>query len=192
MILNVLHLCTVSLGLRKFIEALNIADIVISTGGTSLGKRDLTVKTMSTLNNLEYFVHGVNIIPGKPCAFGVINGKVIACLSGYPVAALIELEFILLPSVFRSLGLANISRYIHVRARAKRRIASRLGMMNIIRGRIYNVGNELEFEPLKLTGSGVLSTLLKSNALLIIDETCMGIEKGDLLDLILISDPIKI
>ncbi|RLG87968.1 MAG: hypothetical protein DRO15_03925, partial [Thermoprotei archaeon] len=48
----------------------------------------------------------------------------------------------------------------------------------------------LEFEPLRITGSGILSTLLKSNAILIVTEDSMGIEKNEIIRVLLVEDPI--
>ena len=176
---------------KTFIKALDIADMVISSGGTSVGERDLTVKVASSLNNLKYFVHGINLIPGRPAAFGIIDGKLIACLSGYPVAAFVELQMVVFSALFKALGIEPSIFGINIMARAKRRIPTRVGMVNVIRGIAYDKCGSLEFEPLKLTGSGILSTLLNSNAILIVDENSMGIEKNEIIKIILIDNPIQ-
>ncbi|RLG88710.1 MAG: molybdopterin molybdenumtransferase MoeA, partial [Thermoprotei archaeon] len=164
-----------------FIKALNIADIVISSGGTSIGERDLTVKAASSLRNLDYFVHGINLIPGRPAAFGIFNGKLIACLSGYPVAAFVELQMVLLPALFKALNIEPPTLGIRTMAKTRRKIPIKIGMINVVRGIVYDMCGSLEFEPLRITGSGILSTLLKSNAILIVTEDSMGIEKNEII-----------
>jgi len=73
---------------EKIENAVELADIVILSGGTSVGKRDLVPEVVNKLGRL--IVHGVAMKPGMPTGLGVIDGKPILLLPGFPVATLIS------------------------------------------------------------------------------------------------------
>ncbi len=168
----------------KFKELLAEYDIVFSTGGTSLGERDYTVKALSKLKP-EYMVHGFAIKPGRPGAIAVVEGKLVFALSGFPVAALSELELVFKPLVLK---LFNIKlRHPKILAKLTRRIPSQPGIVELYRVRVWRKDMEYYAEPLMLTGSGILSTLIHGNALLVIPEDSTGYDEGDLVEVELIS-----
>lgn len=73
-------------------EALEKSDIIITTGGVSVGKKDLLPKVLSDMG-AEILFHGTNIQPGTPTMGAVLDGKVILCLSGNPFAALANFDY---------------------------------------------------------------------------------------------------
>lgn len=76
--------------LRNNVEkALEISDIVIISGGSSVGTRDYTSKVINSFNGKGVFVHGVSIKPGKPTIIGEGKGKAIFGLPGHPVSSII-------------------------------------------------------------------------------------------------------
>ena len=77
------------------------ADMILTSGGTSVGKRDFVPAVVGSLGKL--LVHGVGISPGKPTALGIINGKPVLCMPGYPVAGIVAL-FFYGKAAFRRLG----------------------------------------------------------------------------------------
>lgn len=70
-------------------EALEISDIIIISGGSSVGTRDYTSKVINSFNGKGVFVHGVSIKPGKPTIIGEGKGKAIFGLPGHPVSSII-------------------------------------------------------------------------------------------------------
>ncbi|MFA5524304.1 MAG: gephyrin-like molybdotransferase Glp [Tissierellales bacterium] len=74
---------------NKVEEALEISDIVIISGGSSVGTRDYTSKVINSFNGKGVFVHGVSIKPGKPTIIGEGKGKAIFGLPGHPVSSII-------------------------------------------------------------------------------------------------------
>jgi len=162
---------------RYFLESLRSYDIVITTGGTSVGKRDYTSRVIKDI--ADEYVHGVALTPGRPLCIGVKDGKLLVALSGYPVAALSELEVVLWPLLKRAWKLNEPPRP-KVKARLIRRLPVTPNMVHVYRVRVFKCEKELCVEPLRLTGSGVLSSLLKGNGLLIAGakgET--GYDEGD-------------
>ena len=152
--------------------ALSENDVILITGGTSVSERDITVETVKEMGNV--IVHGVNIRPGKPFGFGIINGKPIFMLSGYPVASAVQFE-LFIRSYFKKRK--------KIKLPLKRNIASELGRTDIVRVRI----KDFEVEPLRITGSGVISSLTKADGYVIIPENVEGYEKGELVDVYLLK-----
>ena len=169
---------------KMFRKLLSEYDIIFSTGGTSMGERDYTVKALKRLKP-EYIVHGFAIKPGRPGAIAVVNGKIIMALSGFPVAALSELELVFKPLIEKLLNI-RID-YPKIMGRLTRRIPSQPGITELYRVRIWIQNGEHFIEPLRLTGSGVLSTLIKGNAFLIVPEDSTGFEEGEKVEVHLVS-----
>ncbi len=151
--------------IRDFVvSALEKFDIVITTGGSSVGKRDLTVRVMESFS--DYWIHGVALTPGRPLGIGVTRGKMLVSLSGYPVAALSQLEVVIWPIIKNAGGLREPPRP-KVRGRLTRRLPVTPNMTHLYRVLVCEKNGELLVEPLKLTGSGILSSLIKANGILV-------------------------
>ncbi len=160
----------------KFRGLLRDYDIVFSIGGTSLGRRDYTVKALKRLNPRPFY-HGFAIKPGRPGAIGIVDGKIVMALSGFPVAALSELELVFKPIIEQMYN--TRLNYPLVRAKLTKRVPSQPGILELYRVRLWVEDDEYLVEPLRLTGSGVLSTLIRGNGLLKVPEDSTGFEAGD-------------
>jgi len=140
-------------------------DIVMTTGGTSVGRVDFTSSALKEVS--EFSLHGVALTPGRPLAVGVSEGgKLLVALSGYPVAALSELEVVVWNILKRAWGLKEPPRP-KVKAKLARRLPVQPNMVHVYRVVVRKVGEEYVVEPLRLTGSGILSSLLKGNGILV-------------------------
>ena len=78
--------------IKEAIEANLNTDMILISGGTSVGKRDHAPEVVESLGKL--LVHGVGLSPGKPAALGTIDKTPVVCLPGYPVAGLVALYFL--------------------------------------------------------------------------------------------------
>ncbi len=168
-------------------HALEENDMVITTGGVSVGKVDHTVRAVQSLRP-DVFVHGVAVRPGRPNSVALVRGKPIVMLSGFPVAALVGFEVFARPILLAMLGAADEPRPT-VRGRLTRRIAKPVNVKAFVRVRVYRHGDEVMVEPLALTGSGVLSTLSRGNGLLIVPEDLEGYDEGDIVEVQLLRPP---
>lgn len=88
---------------RKLLEALAAADIVITTGGVSVGKKDLLPAVLKKLG-VKILFQGANIQPGTPTIGGVRDGKIILSLSGNPYAALANFEIYFWPLIAKMMN----------------------------------------------------------------------------------------
>ncbi len=166
---------------NKILEIIKENDVVFTTGGTSVGDRDYTIKVIKELCNLKF--HGVKIRPGKPFGFATFkyngNYKLIYVLSGYPVASAIQYELF-----FRNYFKKRTTIYMPL----NRNIPSTLGRTDILRLKFINNNekNITAVEPLKIGGSGVLSSIAKSQCYTIINENIEGYEKGEFIKVYLL------
>lgn len=169
---------------EKISKSLEKIDILIVTGGTSTGLFDFTVKAIDSLGDPGVIVHGVAIKPGRPTALASINNKPIISLSGYPVAAMIGFYVFARPLIAKMLG-ATYEVEPWVQARVTRRIVSNVGMRSFVRVKVSDVNGKYVAEPVRTTGSGILSSMIEANGLLIIPEDIEGIDENQEVDIIL-------
>lgn len=160
------------------IKMLNSHDAVITTGGASVGKIDYTIKAVRGLNP-DYINHGLAIRPGKPNSIAVKDGKPIFMLSGFPVASLTGFEVLVRPILLHMMGAVDEPRP-RIKGTLTRRVATPINTRSFVRVRVY-VGEDGKtyVEPLALTGSGVLTTLVKGNGILVVPENREGYDEGD-------------
>jgi molybdopterin molybdotransferase len=162
----------------KILEALTKAQVVITTGGTSVGKADLVPGVVNSLGKPGVLVHGIAMRPGMPTGLAILRGKPIIMLSGNPVAAMIGFEIFGRPLLTKLSGLEDDPRPM-LKAKLTNRVASALGRRVFLRVRVVEKDNEFFAEPVRIKGSGILSTLTKANGYVAIPEDREGLEKGE-------------
>jgi molybdopterin molybdotransferase len=167
--------------IAKIKEGLDGADAIITTGGTSVGYPDLVPTAVNQIGKPGIIVHGIAMRPGMPTALAILEGKPVFILSGNPVAATIGFEVFARPVLLRLLGIKKESRPV-VRAKLIRRIAAALGRRVFLRVRVIERGGGFFAEPVRIKGSGVLTTMTKANGYVIIPENREGVEEGEIVD----------
>jgi len=162
----------------KIREGLGRGDVVITTGGTSVGYPDLVPMAVNQIGTPGVIVHGIAMRPGMPTALAILQGKPVFILSGNPVAAIIGFEVFARPLLLKLLGVEREPRPI-LKARLTQRIASALGRRVFLRVRVFERNGEFFAEPVRIKGSGVLSTMTKANGYVEIPENREGLEEGE-------------
>ncbi len=177
--------------IKEAIISARDADMIIISGGTSVGKRDYVPSVVESLGKL--LVHGVGISPGKPAALGLINGKPVVCMPGYPVAGIVTLYWFARPALWK-LGHVPDDPESFVRAVLSDKITSRTGYKTFARVRlespILKAGAGAGFYkaiPLATSGAGILSSVSKADAFVIIPENIEGLDAGEEVDVVLIE-----
>lgn len=170
-------------------ESIKDSDLIITTGGTSLGKGDTLTDYIYDIG--EVYVHGVALQPSKPVLFSIIRGTPHIGLPGYPVAAAISTELFVKPIILKMAGLDG--RWIPkiVKARLARRTPSKTGLLHAVRCRVSYRDGEYIAEPIYGSGAGVLTSLSRANGLLFIPENIEGFEEGSTVDIYLFRDVIS-
>jgi molybdopterin molybdotransferase len=166
--------------IKEAVEANLDADLILLSGGTSVGKRDHAPGVVKSLGKL--LVHGVGLSPGKPAALGIIGKTPVVCLPGYPVAGLVALYFFVRPGI-RKLGSMPEMPEIVLRKRLAAKISSKVGYVNFIR--VVFEGDRVR--PLMGAGAGVLSSVAKADGYVLVPEHVEGYEEGREVDVFLIE-----
>ncbi|MEM3550444.1 MAG: molybdopterin molybdotransferase MoeA [Candidatus Bathyarchaeia archaeon] len=163
---------------RKIKHRLEKVDILITTGGTSVGGLDLVPQAINNIGNPGIVVHGVAMRPAMPTSLAIVNGKPIVILSGNPVAAFFGFEVFARPLILKMLGASHETRPA-VMARLTRRVTTALGRKTFVRVRAYYCNGEFLAEPISSRGSGIITTLTKANGYVVVPENREGLEKGE-------------
>lgn len=160
--------------------ALADADLVLISGGSSVGTRDLTLKAIQDLPGAEILVHGVAIRPGKPTILAAIGGQPLLGLPGHPASAAIVMHVLGRPLLHRLAGLTDTSPPWGgtVTARLSRNLAGATGREDFVRVRLRREDDTLWADPL-LGPSGLLSPLVKSDGLVMIPLEVEGLSRGE-------------
>jgi molybdenum cofactor synthesis domain-containing protein len=165
----------------KLKQAIEKADLILVTAGTSVGPGDLVPEIINSLGRPGMLVHGVAMRPSMPTGMGVVNDQPVVSLPGYPVSAYIAfLEFVP-PLMNHMLGTQSLPRPI-VKARVRRRVAGVLGSRTYVRVRASKQGNDVLADPVRTSGAGILSSLVQANGFIIVPEHVEGYEEGQIVD----------
>ncbi|RLI12382.1 molybdopterin molybdenumtransferase MoeA, partial [Candidatus Bathyarchaeota archaeon] len=165
------------------------ADMVITTGGTSVGVSDVVPMAVNSLGKPGVLVHGVAMRPAMPTALAVVNKKPVIILSGNPVAAMIAFEVFARPLICKMLGLKNVEARPKLKAKITRRTATVLGRKTFIRVRVFQQRNgEFFADPISTSGSGVITTMTKANGYVVAPENREGLEEGESVTVHLFDD----
>ncbi len=178
--------------LRGYLErALATCDVVITTGGTSAGVGDLCYRVIDTLGSPGVIVHGVAIKPGKPTVIGVVDGKPVFGLPGYPTSAMVTFQVFVAPLLRRLSGLQEPERR-RVRARTAMRFYSAGGryeyrLVNLVRG----ADGGYTAYPM-LTGSGAITTFAEADGYIEIPEHVEMLGEGEEHEVVLLGETLQL
>jgi molybdopterin molybdotransferase len=168
-------------------EAVVWADLLLLSGGSSVGARDITLDSILSLPDARILFHGISVSPGKPTIFANACGKPILGLPGYPVSALVIFDLFAVP-LLRRLSGENLPAAVQVRkttrAILKTNVASQTGREDYVRVSLEEAGGRLYAVPLP-SKSGAIFTLVKADGMIRIDLNQEGIEKGEEVEVIL-------
>lgn len=172
--------------LKCFNEAAGYADIIISTGGVSVGEADYTKAVLKDSGDINFWK--VAMKPGRPIAFGKIKQAVFFGLPGNPVAVLVTLYQLVLPALERMLGITDSPIAPLLKARSLEPIRKKTGRTEIQRGIVSQIATgELQVKTTGKQGSGILSSISMANAFIILEHERDSIKKGDWVDVQLFS-----
>ena len=161
-------------------KALNQADVVLISGGSSVGVRDYTLRCLSDLPRAELLCHGVAVRPGKPTILARVGNKAVFGLPGQMASALLIFYILVRPLLLHLQGASEKDlKLTSVRARASRNIPSAQGREDYIRVKLYRDQDQtLWAEPI-FRRSGLISSMAQADGLLRIPEKSEGIYEGE-------------
>lgn len=155
-------------------------DMVIMSGGSSVGEKDYTTEVIESLGDGTpgLLVHGVSVKPGKPTILSVTSNKPVLGLPGHPASAMVIFHMFGRQIIHQLLGVNSENRHTTV-ARVSQNIPSSPGRTDYIRVTLKSGTPYPEAEPV-LGKSGLISTLIRSDGLMEIPSRKEGVQKGDL------------
>jgi molybdopterin molybdotransferase len=152
----------------KLLELAEISDLIITTGGTSVGTKDYLPEIIQEIGDL--WAHGCAIRPGKPIAVGEIDNTCpIIALPGYPLAAFINFE-LFVQALLTHWTKMKITWKEEIVVKLKSKIPSKSGVRDFVRLRKVDDGVEV----IRITGAGILSSLVSADYMLEIPEDVEG------------------
>ena len=157
-------------------NALKEADIVLLSGGSSVGTRDYTHKVITDLKGKGVLAHGLSIKPGKPTIIGDGQGKLIVGLPGHPVSSIVVFKAIVQPYIQSLLKAPSHSRMVE--AITTHNFPSSPGKETYHMVTLKEEDGKILATP-SFGKSGMITLLSRSNGYIVIAEHEEGIDKGE-------------
>jgi molybdenum cofactor synthesis domain-containing protein len=175
--------------LRKALEhALACADMVITSGGVSVGPKDLMPQTVDSLGKPGLVVCGIAVKPGKPTTIALIGGKPVFSLPGHPTSALLMFHLLARP-VIQLLSGRPAGEAKTVKAMAGARMFSARGRRTFVMVKLKrDESNRLRAEPVETGASGAITTLAKADGFVEVAENLQFIDANEEVTVALLRD----
>lgn len=160
---------------KKFLEAAEKSDVIITSGGVSVGEYDLVKKILKKIGKINFW--SIAQRPGKPLAFGKIRKKPVFALPGNPVSSMIAFEEYVRPALLKMMGNKKIFRE-EVEAILEENIEKKKGFRYFLRGIFTYRENKFYVKTTGPQGSGILKSMLLANCIIVLEEELEKIRKG--------------
>jgi len=159
-------------------------DIVLLSGSSSVGTRDLGERVIEKMGSPGIIVHGVAVKPGKPVIIARADDTMIFGLPGHPVSATVSFDLFVRPTIIHLSGITydKLPQYRTITARLMRNLNSASGRTDFVRVQVKIIeGKKPEAYPV-LGKSGALSTMVKSHGFIEIKEKLQGVKEGEIVE----------
>ena len=173
---------------KAFVQAAHQADVIITSGGVSTGDADHTKAMMRELGDLLFL--NVAMRPGRPLALGrIIEGAHSAMLFGLPgnpVAVMVSFLTFVKPALLKMMGCTEAPQPL-VRARSQELLPKKPGRTEYQRGVLTrNSDGDLQVISTGPQGSGLLSSMVQANGLMVLHHAQSSVQVGDWVDVMLL------
>ena len=156
--------------------ALKTADIVVTSGGVSVGPKDLMPKVLASLGKSGLILSGIAIKPGKPTTVADIDGKLVYSLPGHPASALMIFHLLVRPTIQVMAGIAP-TKDPELEAVAGARMFSAKGRKTFVMVKLReDKSNGIFAEPVSKGDSGAITTLTKADGFVEIPENVQFVD----------------
>ncbi|KQT07700.1 molybdopterin molybdotransferase MoeA [Ramlibacter sp. Leaf400] len=169
---------------QAFRQAAAQADAIITSGGVSVGEADFTKAMMKQLGDVAFWK--IAMRPGRPMAVGRIGSSVLFGLPGNPVAVMVTFLAFVRPALLRLMGCRDCAPPPLLRARSAEPMRKKPGRTEYQRG-IVSAGADgrLEVRTTGNQGSGVLSSMVQANGLIVLHHGQGSVAAGDEVDVMM-------
>jgi molybdopterin molybdotransferase len=161
------------------------ADMLLLSGGSSVGKRDFTLKVLEGLENTKILAHGVAIRPGKPTILGKQDNRAFFGLPGHVASAIVVFYLFVRPLLRIYSGLGPGIGLQSIQVRAGEQLPSTIGREEFVRVRLEPAGDDLPLAHPVYGKSGLINPLVAADGLLVIERDREGLDKGQVAQVLL-------
>ncbi|WP_301275889.1 gephyrin-like molybdotransferase Glp [Dechloromonas sp.] len=159
------------------LEASQVADAIITTGGVSVGEADFIKEILDKLGEVRFWK--LNIKPGRPMAFGKVGNAWLFGLPGNPVAVMVSYTQFALDALHRMAGMDPLPMRPLLTVAAGNAIKKQPGRREYLRGKVAAFDGKFEVKTVGNQGSGVLRSMSEANCFVVLPEDCAGVATGD-------------
>ena len=165
---------------QAFLRASSHADVVITTGGVSVGEADYVKEIINEVGNVDFWKLAIK--PGRPLAFGKINNAIFFGLPGNPVAVMVTFYQFVQPTLRRIMGQTDIAQ-TRFKVPCTTTLRKKPGRVEYYRGILStdNLG-QVSVRKAGMQGSGILSSMSKANCFIVLPPHSDSVEPGQLVD----------
>lgn len=163
---------------RIFLESVDKADALITSGGVSVGEHDVVKNVLMKLGEMNFW--RVAMKPGKPQVYGKINGKPIFGLPGNPVSSLVVFELFVRPALLKMAGHSDLLRPTF-KAVLEADVTNKDGRVNFMRAILTERDGHYRAKTTGPQGSGILHSLVLANGLITIPSGA-ALSSGETVD----------
>ncbi|MEJ2592606.1 MAG: molybdopterin-binding protein [Candidatus Thiodiazotropha sp.] len=161
---------------QAFAAAADAADVVITSGGVSVGEADYTKTILQTYGEMHFWQ--IAMKPGRPLTFGRLGDTHFFGLPGNPVAVMVTFYQFVLPALHALAGSGYTP--FTLQAASEGAIRKRPGRFEFIRGQMrQNDDGGFSVSSLGQQGSGILTSMSRGNCFILLDTACDGVKPGD-------------
>jgi len=168
------------------IESALESDFVISSGGVSVGAYDFVKEALDALGAETKFWQ-VAMKPGKPVVLSRLRGRLYFGLPGNPVSCMVSFHLFIAPALRKAMGQTTNLLPPIVETRIAASLKSRGDRRNYMRVRVVARDGELVSEPMRSQGSGVSTSMVQANGLVIVETGVTSIEEGSMVPAVLVG-----
>jgi molybdopterin molybdotransferase len=161
------------------------ADLLITSGGVSMGDYDLVKKALEDLRGEVKFWR-VAIRPGMPTAFGILKGKPFLGLPGNPVSSMVCFELFARPALLKMGGHSHLFRP-SIEVVAKEEIRTKAGRRHFLRVRLERKDGQIQAGLTGDQGSGILTSVAHAHGLAVISEDTPLVKPGEKVKVLLLD-----
>jgi molybdopterin molybdotransferase len=162
---------------QAFRDASREADVIITSGGVSVGEADFIKAVMAKLGQIEFWK--LNSKPGRPLAFGRIGEAWLFGLPGNPVSVMVTFLEIVADALRLLAGESPVPERPAFRVRSASVFRKRPGRREFLRGTLFQKEGEWHVSVPAEQGSGILRSMVESNCLVVLPEESAGMAEGD-------------
>jgi molybdopterin molybdotransferase len=168
---------------NAFERAAQAADAIITSGGVSVGEADYTRAMMKKLGDVAFW--RIAMRPGRPMAAGRIGTSILFGLPGNPVAVMVTFVAFVRPALLRMMGCTDTQPPL-LNARSQEPIRKKPGRTEYQRGVVSTAADgSLQVRITGSQGSGVLSSMVQANGLIVLHHGQGNVSAGDLVDVMM-------